>query len=190
MAPRPPRRIGADIIIPFLLVALVFGGLLWQKYHEAKIMPNTPPCKQGEAQLKKIILFFADDHNKLHREAREVDSCESKDACLRTIVDELSKGPISELFPVLPDATVLRSVTIQRKTAILDFEDSFSENVAAGSAAEMTAVYALTNTICTNMPDIKQVRIMIMGSSTSKLRHLDLRDPFKPNYTLVGPDLP
>ena len=62
MAPRPPRRIGADIIIPFLLVALVFGGLLWQKYHEAKIMPNTPPCKQGEAQLKKIILFFADDH--------------------------------------------------------------------------------------------------------------------------------
>jgi len=52
------RRIGADIIVPFILIAVVFGGLFWQKYREATLLPTLPPAQQGDAVIRKVVLFL------------------------------------------------------------------------------------------------------------------------------------
>ncbi len=189
MHPRPPRRIGANIIIPFLLIAVVFGGLFWQKYQATRIMPTVPPCKQ-ETEVKTVVLFFANSQNRLDREARELDNCGSKETCLRSLVDALISGPISELDRILPDRTELLKATITGDTAILDFSSDFKNDLPSGSAAEMNAIYSLVDTICTNMPEVKQVKIQIDGNPKSRLRHLDLRDTIRPDYSLVAPSHP
>lgn len=178
------QRIGADIIIPFILIALVFGGLFWQKYHEARQLPDTPPAKQGPAAFKKIILFFGDNENYLIREAREIENCYDQPQCLRSLLEELLSGPVGEKTAVIPEWTVINDVLIEGNLATIDLDKDFSEALIPGSSAEMIAVYAIVNTICANMPDIQKVKINLDGNQKSLLHHLDLSDPLEPDYSL------
>jgi spore germination protein GerM len=184
MAIHHRQRIGIDIIIPFLLIALVFGGLFWQKFQEARVLPDAPPGKQGAAGFQKIILFFGDDENHLGREAREIDNCYDRPRCLRSLLDELFNGPVGEMTAIIPEWTVINNVSIADNLATIDLDKDFAESLAPGSSAEMLAVYAIVNTICINMPEIQQVKINLDGNQKSLLRHLDLSDPLESDYSL------
>ncbi len=184
MAIHHRRRIGADIIIPFLLIALVFGGLFWQKYHEAQQLPESPPGKQGPAAVQKVILFFGDEQSQLRREARELETCDDQTKCLRSLLEELFRGPVGEMTAVIPEWTVINDVRIEGNLATIDLDKDFAEALAPGSSAEMMAVYALVNTICINMPEVHHVKITLDGNQNSRLRHLDLSDPLEPDYSL------
>lgn len=184
MAIQHKQRIGADIVVSFILIALVFGGLFWQKYQEARQLPDTPPGKQGPAATKKITLFFGDDESHLIREAREVETCEDRTTCLRSLLEELFVGPVGELTAVIPEWTTINSVTIEDTLVTVDLGKDFAESLEPGSSAEMMAVYAIVNTICSNMPEIQQVRITLDGDQAARLRHLDLSEPLEPDYSL------
>jgi len=187
MAIHHRQRIGADIIVPFILIALVFGGLFWQKYHEARQLPDTPPGKQGTAAFQKIILFFGDNENHLVREAREVENCVDRIQCLRSLLEELFRGPVGEMSAVIPEWTIINDVRIEGNQATVDLDKDFSESLTPGSSAEMIAVYAIVNTICINMPELQKVKINLGGNQKSLLRHLDLSDPLEPDYSLESP---
>lgn len=187
MAVHHRQRIGADIVIPFVLIALVFGGLFWQKYHEAQKLPDAPPGKQGTAAFQKVVLFFGDDANHLAREAREVDTCYDRTQCLRSLLEELFSGPLGDMTAVIPEWTVLNDVRIEGNLVIIDLDRDFSESLPSGSSAEMIAVYAIVNTICINMPEVQKVKINLDGNQKSLLRHLDLSDPLEPDYSLELP---
>jgi hypothetical protein len=187
MAVRHKQRIGADILIPFILIALVFGGLFWQKYHEARKLPDSPPGKQGHSEVQKIVLFFGDQEAHLVREAREVETCSDQTTCLRSILEELFRGPVCEITAVIPEWTVINEARIEGNLALIDLGKDFSEALAPGSSAEMMAVYAIVNTICINMPEIHRVKITLDGIQESHLRHLDLSDPLEPDYSLELP---
>jgi spore germination protein GerM len=174
------RRIGVDVIVPFVLVALVFGGLVWQKYREAGQLPDVPPGQQGPALVQKVVLFYANDEGKLVREARQVERCGDRSTCLRSLLDELFSGPISDLTNVYPEWTTVNDVVFENGLAVIDLGSDFAEGLAAGSSAEMLAVYGIVNTVCTNLPEITQVQITIDGNRQARLRHLDLSDPLKP----------
>ena len=50
-----------------------------------------------------------------------------------------------------------------------------------GSRNEQAFVYAVTNTVCLNFSDIKNVRILINDTDESPLlTHLSLKQPFTP----------
>ena len=184
MAIQHKQRIGADIVVPFILIALVFGGLFWQKYQEARQLPDTPPGKQGPAATKKITLFFGDDDSHLVREAREVETCEDRTTCLRSLLEELFVGPVGELTAVVPEWTTINSVKIENTLATVDLGKDFAELLEPGSSAETMAVYAIVNTVCSNMPEIQQVKITLDGDQAARLRHLDLSEPLEPDYSL------
>jgi len=187
MAVRHKQRIGADILVPFILIALVFGGLFWQKYHEARQLPDSPPGKQGTSAAQKIVLFFGDQESNLVREAREVEACNNQTACLRSLLEELFRGPVCEITAVIPEWTVINEARIEGNLAFIDLGKDFYEALAPGSSAEMMAVYAIVNTICINMPEIQRVKITLDGNQKSHLRHLDLSDPLEPDYSLEQP---
>ncbi len=184
MAIQHKQRIGADILVPFILIALVFGGLFWQKYQEARQLPDTPPGKQGPAATKKVTLFFGDDESHLVREAREVEACTNQSECLRSLLEELFVGPVGELTAVIPEWTTINSVKIEDKLATVNLGKDFAESLEPGSAAEMMAVYAIVNTVCVNMPEIQRVKITLNDDQTARLRHLDLSEPLEPDYSL------
>jgi spore germination protein GerM len=181
------RRIGADVIVPFVLVALVFGGLVWQKYREASRLPDAPPGQQGAALVQKVVLFYANTEGQLDREAREVERCGDRSNCLRSLLDELFSGPISDLTNVYPEWTTVNDVTIENGLAVIDLGADFVDGLAAGSSAEMLAVYGIVNTVCSNLPEIRQVQITIDGNRQARLRHLDLSDPLEPYRALEAP---
>ena len=178
------RRIGIDIIVPFVLLAIVFGGLFWQKYRQATILPDLPPAQQGDAAVRKVILFFADHEGKLVREARETERCNDSADCARSLLEELFSGPVGDYDDLLPEWTSIRSVSLDATTAIIDLDKLFPDNIPSGSSSEMLAVYSIVNTICVNLPEVSQVRIMIEGNPQSRLKHLDLSEPLEPDYSL------
>ena len=187
MAKHHRQRIGADIIVPFIILALVFGGLLWQKYHEAKKLPEAPPGKQGPAAVQKVILFFGDEESHLIREGREIETCDNRLQCLRSLLEELFSGPVGDLTATVPEWTAINDVRIEDNMVTVDLEKDFADALAPGSSAEMLAVYAIVNTICINLPDIHKVKINLDGNQKSLLRHLDLSDPLEPDYSLESP---
>ena len=187
MAIQHKQRIGADILVPFLLIALVFGGLFWQKYQEARQLPKAPPGKQGQAVTQKVTLFFGDNESHLIREAREIEACEDRSRCLRSLLEELFVGPVGELTAVIPEWTTINSVKIDGNLATVDLGKDFAESLEPGSSAEMMAVYAIVDTICINMPEIQHVKITLVGDQAAHLRHLDLSEPLEPDYSLEPP---
>lgn len=184
---RRARRIGADVVVPFVLVAVVFGGLVWQKYHVASRLPTAPPGQQGPAATQKVILLYANDQGQLVPEAREVERCEDRNTCLRALLEELFSGPISNLSNEFPEWTTVNETRIEGDLAVVDLGADFADGLAAGSSAEMLAVYGIVNTICDNLPEIKRVQITIDGNQQAHLRHLDLSRPLTPDAALEVP---
>ncbi len=181
---KQPRRVGIDLLVPFLLVALVFGGLFWQKYREAGQLPLSPPGSQSEAASQKVILLYANDQGQLAPEAREVERCADRVTCLRALLEELFSGPISNLHNIFPEWSAINEVRIDGDLATVDLGADFVEGLPSGSSAEMLSVYGIVNTICLNLPEIKWVQISINGNHQVHLRHLDLSHPLAPDHAL------
>ena len=55
----------------------------------------------------------------------------------------------------------------------------------------MATIYSLTNTLTTNLPQIKRIRILIDGKERESLKgHIGLRNPFMMNRELIAPAPP
>lgn len=183
MKPVKKKRTTLNIIIPFLVIALVFGLLVWKKYH-ASIQPPPVPHVQESTEAKSAILFFVADGTRLGRESRELEPCTETAECLKAVLDELFSGPVGDLSDALPEGALLKSVLIEGNLAVVDVNSNFVTEMPAGSSAEMMAVYSIVNTVCMNFPQITRVKLNIEGEGRTVLHHLDLSVPLTANYTL------
>jgi hypothetical protein len=186
MAPVRRKRSTISLLVPFLIIALVFGVLLWNKYRASR-MVNPRPHVQQPSGARTVVLFFVADGTRLAREARELGACSDTAACVRGVLDELFNGPLSELDQALPEGALVNNVRVEGDTAMVDVSRSFVDAMPSGSSAEMMAVYSIVNTICVNFPRITRVRITSAGDGRLVLGHLDLSDPLTPDYSLETP---
>lgn len=186
MALQPRKRVTISLLIPFLVIALVFGVILWQKYRASREVPPMPQMQQP-AGKRPAVLFFVADGTRLAREARELDPCEDAVVCLKDVLDELVNGPVGEFDEALPEGSVINTVRIDGDLAVIDLNRTFSESLPSSSSAEMLAVYSIVDTITVNFPQITKVKLTIEGNDKVLLRHLDLSDPLVPDYTLEQP---
>jgi spore germination protein GerM len=176
------RKISISLLIPFAIVAMVFGALIWKKMQDSSEQHPVPQVSQSAA-IRKGVLFFVADGTRLAREARELSSCSNTETCVKDLLDELFSGPVGELDEALPKGARLTSVRLQGDLAVVDVTRAFATGLPAGSSAEMLAVYSIINTVCFNYPQIAGVRITVEGAATS-LNHLDLHDPLPPDFSL------
>jgi len=189
MTPASKKKFNINLLIPFVVVALVFGFTIWQKYRASHDLPALPQVQQP-AGKRTAVLFFVEDGTRLAREARELDPCGGTDACLKGVLEELVNGPVGEFDTPLPDGTVINMARIDGNLASIDLNKAFAETLPSGSSAEMMAVYSIVNTVATNFPQITKVKLTIDGDGKLLLRHLDLSDPLVPDYTLEMPPTP
>jgi len=176
------RKISISLLIPFAIVALVFGALIWKKMQASRDLHPVSQVSQPAAP-RKGVLFFVADGTRLAREARELPACTETESCVKDLLEELFSGPVGELDEALPEGALLTGVRLQGDLAIVDVSKSFATDLPAGSSAEMLAVYSIIDTICFNYPQIARVRITVEGAAAN-LNHLDLTDPLPPDYTL------
>ncbi|GFE60312.1 GerMN domain-containing protein [Geobacter sp. AOG2] len=183
MPPIRRKRINIGLVLPFLVIALVFGGMLWQKYQASHKIPPAPQISQPSG-TRTAVLFFVADGSRLAREARELEPCNETGACIRNTLDALLSGPLGDYDEALPESTVLNSVRLEGATAVVDLNRSFAADLPSGSSAEMLAVYSLVDTICVNYPQVRRVKLTIEGNGSAVLGHLDLSEPLEPDYSL------
>jgi len=189
MAPVKRKRSTINLLIPFMVVALVFGMLLWSK-HRASTVINPKPGVQQPSGIGTAVLFFVADGSRLAREARELEPCADTPACVKEVLDELFSGPVGELTEAIPEGALLNSVRIDGTSAIVDVNRNFVDELPSGSASEMMAVYSIVNTICVNFPQINRVKLTVEGNDKAALAHLDLSAPLTADYSLESQPVP
>jgi hypothetical protein len=181
------RNVKKTLVFAFIVAAIIFGALMLQKYQARHLQP-TGPVQPQPAGTVLISLFFATpDGQGLAQETREIDSCSSDLAiCMQDAIEALVSGPLGDLAPTLPVATVVNSVQVTGDTAVIDFNKELVNGLPGGSSAEITAVYSIVDTISFNFAQIKKVKFLVDGHDVETLvGHLDLRAPLAPDFQLV-----
>jgi hypothetical protein len=183
MATAPRKKIGISLLLPFAIVALVFGTLIWKKMQDSRKVKPVPEVNEPAA-LRKSVLFFVADGTRLVREARELESCSETTECVKDLLDELFSGPVGDLDLAVPENAAVNSIRLEGDTVFIDLNRSFISDLPSGSSAEMLAVYSIVDTVCVNYPRFTSVKLTVEGNEKTQLKHLDLSDPLAPDYTL------
>jgi spore germination protein GerM len=186
--PRPPHHTSPVIwfLLALLLILLAAGGWLLRDFW---LTMATPPPAENQRPMRTVTLYFAvPDGSGLAAEGRQIVDCPAEEECIRATLQELIAGPVGSFAPVMPPRSVVRGVTVDGDGVLqIDFEKSLIDNHPGGSWAELLTVNALTNTVATNFPHLRQVRILIDGAAVDTLKgHIDLRQPVAPDFTLVN----
>ncbi len=144
--------------------------------------PSTSPMSAMEPKRSVRLFFSSPDEESLREEMREIKVARSMEDEATTTLQELIKGPRSELVSTIPAGTQLRQLYIDRRgTAYADFSPELRDNHPGGSRAELLTVYSIVDTLAYNFEQIKRVKIMIGGSEADTLAgHVDLRKPLRP----------
>lgn len=174
------------LLIAFVLILLVFGGLIGRKYW-IKTHPAEIPTVNDQAEptgLRDVVLYFGDPAGVvLLAETREISGCQDGQACLETTLQALIDGPIGDLVPVLPAQTRILSITEQDGLATVDFSRELISGHPGGSVSEIFTAYGLVNTLAENFPHIRQLRILVEGEAVISLKgHIDLRQPISADF--------
>jgi hypothetical protein len=83
----------------------------------------------------------------------------------RQILQKLQEGPHSEaLSPALPKDTKIDDLFISGQgIAFIDFSNAISTNHPGGVMNEMATIYSIVDSLTYNLPEIKQVKILVGG---------------------------
>ena len=140
------------------------------------------PAPSGSAvpvETVRVTLFFADGtQGKLHPEERDVPRPTGPGGYLRSLFDELARGPSRPgLVRVIPPRMQLRNgFLLPNGEIVLDL--AVDAGLSFGSAEELSIVASLVDTALQNVANTKTVRILVNGEPVESLGgHVDLTRP-------------
>ncbi|MEA2014186.1 MAG: GerMN domain-containing protein [Thermodesulfobacteriota bacterium] len=145
---------------------------------------RVPVAKQDKQLVK---LYFSDLNERfLIPEDRYITKWKLPDDKIRELVIALICGPNTDLVETLPKETNVRSVNVKNGTAYIDFGENLIDLHPGGSASEMMTIYSLTNTITTNVPSVRKVKLLVDGKDLETIKgHINTRNPFELNRELI-----
>jgi spore germination protein GerM len=181
------------LVLFFLLVVLAvifFKNSGSERIKKSGEIPPPAVSKETRVQktMKKVTLFFLrEEDGQLVPEEREINSDPSAVREAEEVVAELIKGSKAGLVSSLPPETQLAQLFITKEgVAYVDFSKELIEKHPSGSAAEISTVYSIVNSLAYNFKAIKKVFILIEGEERETLGgHISLDHPFLPDYSLV-----
>lgn len=188
----PKGLLLAGLAAALVLLAIVFfrSGGGEKLRHLTDPLPIHPSVSDDETpEMKTVTLFFlSEDDGLLHAEERHILKGENTVVEMQGLVEELVKGSRNNYLAPLPPETRVRQVFLTRDgTAYVDFSSEVIDKYAYGSSSELTAVYAVVNTLSFNYPEVKKVCILVEGAEKETLGgHIDLSRPFVPQFSLVA----
>ncbi len=182
----------AAIYLPILRRNIKQAAKLQQRSEEQARRELTEPTVVNPADPKvKANLYWASGAEDGTLSAVSVDLPLSRDPVLRAkqVLNTLLAGPVdTELRTLPPDAALLAFYLLPDGTAIADFSEALGTSIPSGIESEQMAVDSIAKTLAANVPQVRQVKILIHGQEMETLAgHLDLNRAFVVNANTVAP---
>jgi hypothetical protein len=186
------RRIA--LLAAIVGVAVVFLAIFFITLFDYIYPPASGKHSAAKNREKQeVILFFSDPTERfLIPEKRLIPKEKEPEQQASEMVKALMDGSKTGLVNTFPEKSELQDIVIEGgDTFLVNFKESLVTGHPGGSAAEMATIYSLTNTLTTNVPAIKKVRIVIGGKERESLKgHIGLKNPFTLNKELIAPPAP
>ncbi|HUP46327.1 MAG TPA: GerMN domain-containing protein [Thermoanaerobaculia bacterium] len=144
---------------------------------------------ENKVAMRPVALFYESPAQLLVAEQRNVALPENPAAALPLVMRELLKGSanagVPPLFP--PDTTVRGAYLLPDGTAVVDLGgQTLTDGWPTGTHQELMAIHSVVQTVVSNFPDAKRVRVLLNGGTAETLGgHISLGRPFTPNAALV-----
>jgi spore germination protein GerM len=147
----------------------------------------------NKVAVRMVRLYFETPQMLLAAEPRNIALAESPAAAIPVVVRELMKGPAAgsvtslRLFPA--DTVVRGTYLLPGGTVVVDLGGAtLTQGWGTGTHQELMAVYSLVQTLTTNFPDAKRVRIVVNGTPAETLAgHVSLSRSLVSLPSLVDP---
>lgn len=171
------------IVFAIALCVVLVGGC------RKKVQNPSAVALANKVTSRAVQLYFESPSFLLAPEVRTVSLPENEAAALRLVVGELLKGSsntsIAKPFP--PDAVVRAAYFLPDGNAIIDLGGpTLTNGWNTGSHAEMIAIYSVVQTLTTNFPSVKRVRLLVNGQPVPTLAgHIETDKPLVPMASLV-----
>ena len=178
------------------LTILLAGLAVWVILLCPATAPAQADSRQGQrpddspaiSQKTVVDLYFADwNYSFLKSEQRTMLQTPDAVSFARDIVEALIKGPQRGLLRTLPEGTMLNALYITPdNVCYVDLSEAVRTHHPGGSNSELLTIYSVVNSLILNIPQIKQVKILIGGNESSTLAgHIDLQDPLKAHLLII-----
>ena len=145
---------------------------------------------ENKVAVRPVTLFFEGPDMLLVRETRNVALPENPAGALSIVARELLKGSANAGVPhIFPRDTVVRATfLLPDGTAFVDLGgNTLAQGWGTGSHEELMAVYSVVQTVTTNFPEAKRVRILINDEPAETLAgHVNLSRALLPSANYVA----
>jgi hypothetical protein len=160
---------------------------------ETKGNPFVPPAKPLYAptdppQTVKIFFPAATGDTLLSSEDQTVFKSAELANRAEQILQKVLDGPKSAtLNPAVPKDTKIEAIFISDKgVAFIDFTDAIAANHPGGIVNEQATIYAIVNSLTYNLPEIKEVKILVGGTEKETLAgHILLLLPLQMDLSIT-----
>jgi len=183
-APRIPRHLKFGVIALVIGFVITLGlfvdvvgriqSMVQQKEPEGN--PFTPPAAPLYEQTDPpmtVKVFFPGMQEDIILSGEDQTIFRSAELAnrARQILQKLLEGPkTAGLYPSLPKDTKLQEVFIDGMgLAYVDFSSPISANHPGGMLNEQATVYSIVNSLTYNLPEIRQVKILVGGAEKETL---------------------
>lgn len=152
--------------------------------------PTPIPAEAAPLSKSDVTIYFPSaSGDELTGETREIVDTKGPADRGAQILAALLEGPRTEsALPAVPPGTTLRRLWVRDDgCAYADFSEELLSGATGGSADEILTVYAIVDSLTSNVPAIRRVGILVAGREPETFGHLDLRRPLPPDPTLAPP---
>jgi hypothetical protein len=178
------------------LALLGWGVNVGLQYLGRSSSPDAPaapaPPQAPTAHITATLFYGARDGLLLQPVRIEVPLAEGAVAQGRQIVQALLQPPPAPYVPVIPAGTTLKAFYLTSNgDAFVDLSSDVSTKHPGGTHAELLTVYAVVNTITTNLQGVQRVQLLVDGKEADSVAgHVDVRRPLERDTAFVRQEPP
>ena len=170
-----------------VLALVVLAGACRKKNNELSSNLNV----ENKVSVRQVRLYFEGPEMLLAAETRNVSLPEKPAAALPVVMQELLKGSastaVARSFPA--DTVLLGAYLLPDGTVFVDLGGpTLKQGWGTGSHEELMAIYSVVQTVVTNFPEVKRVRLLVNGEPAETLAgHVALDRSLVARSELVDP---
>ena len=176
-------------LVAALLLVLIGAALWWLVGWPERNPPalNTLD-RSGETPAgEELSIWFASrQEDALVSERRYMSLSNTPSDRAKASLQELISGPQGDALRTIPAEVKVRDLFIDDQgTAYVDFSEELRQTHPGGPWAEMLTLRSIMQTVIANVPEIKQVQILVEGREMETLAgHLDTRRPLDATWIM------
>ena len=178
------------------LALLAWGVNVGLQYLARTESPDAPvaaaPPAAPTAHITATLFYGAREGLLLQPVRVEVPLAEGAVAQGRQIVRALLQPPPAPYVPVIPAGTTLKAFYVTSSgDAFVDLSSDITAKHPGGTHAELLTIYAIVNTITTNLQGVQRVQLLVDGHEADSVAgHVDVRRPLERDLALVRQEPP